>query len=369
MDGIRVGLVMIVRNEEAAIKRALASAKPWISTWVICDTGSTDRTKEIIRDVMADVSGLLVDCPWVSFEKNRTEALELCRGRMDWAIMLDADDTLEGTVPSPDMWTRLGTDIDGLKIRILHGDIQHQRIQIFRIAADWYYRGVLHEAAHCRGRPEGTRVASLPDESYMVARCEGFRSRDPDKYLKDACILEAEWARNPGEKRTLFYLAQSWRDAGRPKRAAQYYREYVDTSGGWIQERYMSFVNLINLTSDHNEKLALAWRALEIAPNRLEAQYAVLKGRRLANLPATHQMYSLGVSVTNRKSNTDMLFITPTVYEWEFDDEFAVIAFATGHYREAYEASMRAALGAPTAEMRDKALKNAATAKARGFTI
>jgi hypothetical protein len=34
-----VGLVMIVKNEAAVIERALLSAKPFISTWLIVDTG------------------------------------------------------------------------------------------------------------------------------------------------------------------------------------------------------------------------------------------------------------------------------------------------------------------------------------------
>ncbi|NBO26450.1 MAG: hypothetical protein EBU96_06610 [Actinobacteria bacterium] len=354
---------MIVRDEEQNIRRALESARPWISTWVICDTGSQDRTREIICEVMADLSGLLVNSPWVSFEHNRTEALELCRDRMDWAIMLDADDNLAGAVPPADLWPKLTETVDGVSMAIHHGDIRHVRVQIFRVAADWCYKGVVHEAPVCRTR-ESPRVAQLPADSYMITRCEGFRSRDPDKYLKDACLLEAEWARNPTNTRNLFYLAQSWRDAGRSKRAAQYYREYVDGSGGWIQERYMSFVNLIELVTDQDEKLRLAWRAVEIMPNRLEVQYALLKGRRLAGLAATQQIYALASVVTNRKVAEDMLFVNPAVYAWGFDDEFAVVAFATGHYRESYDASLRAALGAPTTEMRDNALKNARAALA-----
>jgi glycosyltransferase involved in cell wall biosynthesis len=42
-----VGLVMIVKNEEAVLERALRSALPFISTYVIVDTGSTDSTKDI----------------------------------------------------------------------------------------------------------------------------------------------------------------------------------------------------------------------------------------------------------------------------------------------------------------------------------
>lgn len=361
--GDRVGLVMIVRDEEANIRRALESARPWISTWVICDTGSTDRTREIICEVMADVSGLLVDRPWVSFDMNRTEALDLCRGRMDWAIMLDADDNLAGEVPPAELWGKLAEALDAIAIQIHHGDIIHQRLQIFRVAADWEYRGILHETPHCRSTAQ-PRTGVLPEKSYMVTRCEGFRSRDPHKYLKDAVILEAEYWKDPSNMRNLYYLAQSWRDAGRAKQAEQYYRMYADASGGSQMEKYMSLVNLISFVTDPAEKIALAWRAVELAPERLEAQYSVLRSRRMAGLPATQQVYALGATNQNRKT-AGILFINPTVYAWGFDDEFAVIAFATGHYREAYEASVRVALSAPTTEVCEHALRNAVESQKR----
>ena len=39
---------MIVRNESKIITRLLESVLPIIDTYVICDTGSTDNTPEII---------------------------------------------------------------------------------------------------------------------------------------------------------------------------------------------------------------------------------------------------------------------------------------------------------------------------------
>ena len=43
-------LNMIVKNESKVIRRLLESAAPIIDSYCICDTGSTDDTKEIIRD-------------------------------------------------------------------------------------------------------------------------------------------------------------------------------------------------------------------------------------------------------------------------------------------------------------------------------
>ena len=352
---MKVGLVMIVKDEEAVIERALLSAKPFISTYVIVDTGSTDRTKEIIASVMADISGQLVDRPWLSFGHNRTEALALCDGQMDWAIMLDADDSLAGTIPPVEIWT---TDIDAFMIKIKHDSIVHQRTQIFRTGLGWAYEGVVHEYPVCKSKGK-TAIAMLPPETYMDTRCEGARSKDPEKYLKDANLLETALLKNPTDHRTIFYLAQSYRDAGKPEIARRYYQRYLDIGGGWDQERYITLLNLIHLVETQEEKLRLTWMGIELCPDRLEVQHAYIRQRRALGLPLTQQCYAIAAISKGRKSGATHLFAIPSIYEWGMDDELAVAAFATQRYRESYDASLRCVLMAPEESMRAIATTNA----------
>ena len=46
---------MIVKNEEKVLPRILKPMKEIVDKILICDTGSTDRTKEIIREFTAEV--------------------------------------------------------------------------------------------------------------------------------------------------------------------------------------------------------------------------------------------------------------------------------------------------------------------------
>ena len=77
------------------IRRCLDSVRPIIDHWVIVDTGSTDGTQDIIREHLRDLPGELHERPWRDFAHNRSEALELARGKSDYTLIIDADDTLE----------------------------------------------------------------------------------------------------------------------------------------------------------------------------------------------------------------------------------------------------------------------------------
>ena len=65
-------LNMIVKNEESVLPRCLNSVKDLIDYWVIVDTGSTDRTKEILEEFKSVVPGEYYSRPWVDYAHNRT---------------------------------------------------------------------------------------------------------------------------------------------------------------------------------------------------------------------------------------------------------------------------------------------------------
>jgi glycosyltransferase involved in cell wall biosynthesis len=102
-------LNMIVKNEADVVAETLDSVAPYISSWVIVDTGSTDGTQDVIRKHMArlGIPGELHERPWRNFGHNRTEALNLAQGHGDYIWVIDADDIVVGT---PD-FTQLSADI------------------------------------------------------------------------------------------------------------------------------------------------------------------------------------------------------------------------------------------------------------------
>ncbi|MBC8066378.1 MAG: glycosyltransferase [Chlorobia bacterium] len=85
-----ISLCMIVRNEQRVIRACLESAIPFFKEIIVVDTGSTDGTQDICRELGANV----YEIEWPdSFGEARNESLKHAKG--SWIFWIDADDTLD----------------------------------------------------------------------------------------------------------------------------------------------------------------------------------------------------------------------------------------------------------------------------------
>ena len=99
MAGVpKLCLNMIVKNESHIIEERLEDLINKISFdyYVICDTGSTDNTKEIIKSLFEkkNIQGELHEHEWSDFGTNRTKALEAAYGKSEYLLIFDADEVL-----------------------------------------------------------------------------------------------------------------------------------------------------------------------------------------------------------------------------------------------------------------------------------
>src|SRR4051812_49603602 len=94
-----VAACLIVKNEALVIGRCLDSLRGIVQAVVIVDTGSTDNTVEVVRNLKYPVPVYLHERPWKNFAHNRTELLELARPGAEYLLLLDADQTVAGSLP------------------------------------------------------------------------------------------------------------------------------------------------------------------------------------------------------------------------------------------------------------------------------
>lgn len=86
----RLSLIIITKNEEAAIERCIRSAADIADEIVVVDSGSTDRTVEIARGLGAKI---IVPPDWLGYGPQKQRALDAATG--EWVLSLDADEWIE----------------------------------------------------------------------------------------------------------------------------------------------------------------------------------------------------------------------------------------------------------------------------------
>ena len=257
---MKISVYTIAKDEEQFVSRWMKSASA-ADTIHILDTGSSDHTVALARDLGADVQ-VKTFSPW-RFDYARNAALAMVPDDTDICIALDMDEVLvdgwrdhleqaiRDGVTRPRYqytwsWQRPGVpglQYGGDKIHARHGYVwKHPVHEVLRPLGDerqgWY----------------GLEIHHHPDSS---------KSRSQYLPLLELAVME-----DPDDDRNAHYLAREYFYAGRLSEAeAEFKRHLALPSAVWAPERAQSYRYLYKITKDQY------WlhQAIEIAPDRREA--------------------------------------------------------------------------------------------------
>jgi tetratricopeptide (TPR) repeat protein len=247
---------MIVKNESHVIEKTLRNLTDKINFdyYVICDTGSTDNTKGIIKNFFEgkNIPGEIHDEEWKNFGYNRSKALERAFDKSDLLFIFDADDELHGDLIIPD-----SVDYDSYHLHFGNGyELDYWRTALVNNRKRWEFVGVLHEYINLIDTESPLRNAFLKGNYYIKHNITGGRSKDPEKYKKDAELLEKAFLELSEDhhlrSRYAFYCANSYRDYGFIDKAIEWYEKTLKLNG-WDQEKYRSCIMLYDLYMKKNE--------------------------------------------------------------------------------------------------------------------
>jgi len=318
---------LIVKNESKIIRRCLDSIKPYIDHWVVCDTGSTDDTKDVISSELSEVPGQLHEVPWVDFGHNRTKLLELCKGKADYVLLIDADEVL--LVHDESFKDQLFLDSYLIKFE---GDLEWRQKKLIGNHIDWKYKGVTHEYI-------SSTQESSSDPTDLISLnhwCDG--SRRPEKFEDDIRLLRKALKDEPKNGRYWFYLAQCLFDLGRYKKALRAYQNRIEI-GGWEEEVYYSAFRKALCLKEIKPHFPIEElvQAHELRPSRSEAVYEIIKHHREKECYDT--AYSLCKRQMSRPKSEDILFIDKTINDYKLQDKLAVCSYWVGEYEESLKLS------------------------------
>jgi len=325
---------MIVKDETPVIGRCLASVRPFIDCWVVVDTGSTDGTQNAVRDCLRSKPGELHERPWRNFGENRNEALALARDAADYLFFIDADETLS----LPSGFERGDLAADGYYLTCDYAGTSYGRCALVSTRLPWRWDGVVHEYLAC---DDTFRLETLEGPRIHI-RHDGVRSRDQGTYTRDALLLEEAVRANPNSTRDVFYLAQSYRDAGELAKSREVYLRRA-TMGGWDEEVWFSFYQAAvlgeRLGLDPREVTHAYTRAFQYRPSRAEPLVDLARYHRGRGEFALAFLYARHAAALPKPG--DRLFIENAAYEWWALDELSIAAYYVGSLDEGRRAVRR----------------------------
>lgn len=328
-----VCLAMIVRNEGAIIRRCIESALPFVDTFCVIDTGSTDDTVAQLEQLRERLPGAQVHhSTFVNFAVNRTEVVQKAAPLADYTLLLDADFVLcvgafdKRQLRERDTWkveqhsphglsyynTRLVSNLQGLR---------------------WEYCGVTHEFIRCastRACTEGTIA-----EHALSIDDRGDGGCKEHKLTRDYALLTDGLRSEPDNARYKFYLAATCRDMKRWDEAVYWYRQCFERN--WIEERFYARYQLgccMRARGDPSHawiEAMLAAHAFDTS--RLEPLYDIVWWCRTQHKhhlgAAVARMYwcrHAGSGAAPAVPGDPKLFVSRPVYTYQFADEAMICA-------------------------------------------
>ncbi len=236
---VRLSQCMIVKDEEGNIRRALSWGKKAVCEQIVVDTGSTDRTVEIAREMGAKVFRF----EWCDdFSAAKNYAIEQASG--EWIAFLDADEYMteadaealmqilceiesDGTGAEKAQvircaWQQIGEDGRPFSVSV--------QDRIFRNIPEIRYHGRIHEQVRL---PGGEAMICQDEQRRLSIFHTGYIPsvmKEKRKSERNIRLLMREIEEKPGNGTAWSYLGDAYTSLGELQKAAEAYEKALSPS-------------------------------------------------------------------------------------------------------------------------------------------
>lgn len=242
---ISISLCMIVKNEEQTIERCLRSVEGITDEIIIVDTGSTDKTKEIV----SKFTDKIYDFEWINdFSAARNYAFS--QTTQKYILWLDADDVIlpEDQKLLLSLKASLSDEIEVVSMLYnlafdQYGKVsfQSRRNRLVKREKNFRWIGAVHEYLEVYGNSLNSAI-SITHQPI---------SHDSERNLK---IYEQR--QQKGETfspRDLYYFANELLDHKLFNRAIEYYQLFLATKQGWVEDNISACSKLADCFDNLND--------------------------------------------------------------------------------------------------------------------
>lgn len=260
---LKISQCMIVKNEENNIRQALSWGKDIMWEQIVVDTGSADRTPEIVKELGAK----LCTYEWTDdFAAAKNYAINQAKG--DWIALLDADEymTVEDAKKIRDVLKELEEKhLDGLSMAIQNlndeGEVfsSGTQIRFFRNDPDIRYRRRIHEQLEAVSGRE-LRIGDASQELSIFHT--GYQKKALEKKAKNRRnrkLILAELEENPDDYEMMGYMGDDCLSDGEKEIAETWYRRSIQhmplSIRDYDQRSAVTFTEFLRLLMEKEELL------------------------------------------------------------------------------------------------------------------
>lgn len=345
----------MLKNEEQRISVTLNSLKGQVDSVIVYDTGSTDRTIEILQE-FCDTHRIplrLKTGEFTHFAESRNVALDFADtfGDVDFLILLDCNDELKGGKELRAFAESAPKEKTAWLTRQLwfHGTYtDFYNIRFLRPRCHWRYHGVVHEWIQKLDQPD----VYVSEKISPTVHIYQDRTQDDDKsgkrFHRDKVLLLDEHKAHPEDERTVFYLAQTCACLHDYEEAFQYY-EIRSKMNGFHEEVFQSLLRMGELipklqkqgkTTYTTERMVLLYLDAFNCIPRVEPLLVLAEHYRQKEHWMTSYMFAK--MACDLEPTTCILFVNAEDYAYKRFHILGIVAFYCGKYNEGREACLKA---------------------------
>jgi tetratricopeptide (TPR) repeat protein len=246
---------------------------------------------------------------------------------MEYILLLDADMILTGNAlnMTSDFKYNLTEDM----YHIYQGSPQfyYKNARIVRNNHGFTYWGVTHEYLNS---PQNTTVGTIKRDVLFIQDI-GDGGAKGDKAERDIRLLKRGLEDNPNNDRYTFYLANTYKDAGKNEKAIETYRKRIEI-GGWVEEVWFSYYNIgiCFMRMGKEFSAIINWMdGYNYYPNRIENLYKIIEYYRIRGKNTiAYEFYLMAEKSREKYKNwSDYLFLERDVYDYRIDYEFSILGY------------------------------------------
>lgn len=225
-----INICIMVKNAGNGWANMLESNKKYMDRWTILDTGSTDNTIKIAKEVLKDKKGDLYEEPFINFRDSRNRLLDLAGTTCKFTIMLDDSHILDGDMRKLLNGIRTGAE-DVYSINITSGITEFYSSRILKTEREIRYTYKVHEVitAPACVLPSVFKIYDVDDKKSID------RTESRAKY--DLKLLFEELDEGNNISRQLYYIAITYARMKNWDKAIEYYMKRINCEEkGYVEE-------------------------------------------------------------------------------------------------------------------------------------